>query len=60
MLLIKSLRKNKGSIKPGKYADFVILDKDILTVPQEQIKDIKVLETIKEDKIVFKQGKDNI
>lgn len=48
--------KNKGSIEPGKYADFVVLDQNILTVSPEQIKNIKVLETIKDDKTVFKLG----
>ena len=26
-----------GSISPGKYADFVILDRDIMTVPATEI-----------------------
>ncbi|MCU0370027.1 MAG: amidohydrolase, partial [Bacteroidales bacterium] len=33
----------KGSIEPGKYADFVILDKDIMTVDQADIPHISVL-----------------
>jgi len=36
----------KGSIEPGKLADMVVLDRDILTCPEEEIKDIKVLMTI--------------
>jgi predicted amidohydrolase YtcJ len=34
-----------GSIVPGKEASFVVLDDDPLTVPQERIKDVRVLET---------------
>jgi len=35
-----------GSIKVGKYADFVILDKNPLDIDKSQIKDIHVLKTI--------------
>ncbi|MDX2142054.1 MAG: amidohydrolase [Rhodospirillaceae bacterium] len=34
-----------GSIESDKYADFVVLEKDILTVPVEEIRDTKVLMT---------------
>ena len=32
----------KGSLEPGKLADFIVLDRDILTCPIEGVKDIKV------------------
>ena len=35
----------KGSIEPGKMADFIILDHDIMTVPIEEVPKIQVLET---------------
>ncbi|HAL81253.1 MAG TPA: amidohydrolase [Mucilaginibacter sp.] len=37
--------KEKGSIEPGKYADFVILDKDIMKISGAGIPKVKVLKT---------------
>jgi predicted amidohydrolase YtcJ len=37
--------KEKGSIEPGKYADFVILDKDIMKIQGSELPGVKVLET---------------
>ncbi|MEN5308101.1 amidohydrolase [Chryseobacterium cucumeris] len=46
----------KGSIKPGKLADFVILDQNPLTTTPENLRNIKVLETIKEGYSVYKRN----
>jgi hypothetical protein len=48
--------KNKGSLEVGKLADFVILSENPLTIPEDKLADIKVLETIKEDKSIYKRS----
>lgn len=47
----------KGSLRPGKRADLVILDQDPLRVEPEMIGQIQVLETIKDGKTIYKQEK---
>lgn len=48
--------KTKGSLAPGKLADLVVLDQNPLKVDAQKIKDIQVVETIKDGKSVFKKG----
>jgi predicted amidohydrolase YtcJ len=45
----------RGSLKPGKYADLVVLSKDILTVPEDQIPTAEVMYTIVGGKIRYKR-----
>ena len=46
--------KTKGSLERGKLADFAILSKDPTAVEPTTIADIKVTETVKEGKTIFK------
>ncbi len=43
----------KGSLEPGKLADFVVLEKDITTIPAPEIKDVAVLMTVVGGKAVY-------
>ena len=43
----------KGSISPGKLADFAILSANPLEVDQAGLADIKVLQTIKEGEVIY-------
>ena len=45
-----------GSLEPGKWADFIIIDRDYFDVAAEEIDDIKVLETWVGGKRVYQAG----
>ena len=45
----------KGTLTVGKLADFVILDKNPLKVEAMDIKNIQVIETIKEGKSIYRK-----
>lgn len=49
-----------GSIEPGKYADIAVWDKDIYTIPTEEIKDIKCQLTLFDGKIVYSNQESKI
>ena len=44
---------NLGSIAPGKLADLVVLDRDYMTIPVDQIKDIKPVMTLVGGRVVY-------
>ncbi len=46
---------SKGSLKAGKYADMVILSKDIMTIPEDEIPSAQVLYTIVGGKVRYKR-----
>jgi hypothetical protein len=43
----------KGSIEAGKFADFTILDRDIMEIPEDSIPKAKVLATFIDGKKVY-------
>jgi len=45
----------KGTIEAGKLADLVIVDRNPLTIPPEELMELTVLETIKEGETIWRQ-----
>jgi predicted amidohydrolase YtcJ len=45
----------KGSLEPGKYADLIMIDRDILKCPVNDVKNTKVLLTMIDGKVVWEQ-----
>ncbi len=45
---------DKGTIEPGKLADFTVFTKDIMTIPKEEILTAKVALTIIDGKVVYR------
>ncbi len=45
---------NLGSIQPGKFADLVVLDRDYLTIPADEIKDIQPVLTMVGGRIAYR------
>ena len=46
---------SKGSLKAGKYADMVVLSKDIMTIPEDEIPTAQVVYTIVGGKVRYKK-----
>ncbi|PYJ86097.1 MAG: amidohydrolase, partial [Verrucomicrobia bacterium] len=46
-----------GSLEPGKLADLIVLDRDLLTCPEDQIAATRVVRTYAGGKLVYPPGK---
>lgn len=46
----------KGSLEAGKYADMVVLDKDIYEIAEDEIKGTRILCTVMDGEIVYKEN----
>ncbi len=45
----------KGSIEPGKLADLIVIDRDPLTIPPEELKEVQTVMTIIDGKVVYRR-----
>ncbi|WP_242928369.1 amidohydrolase [Pontibacter vulgaris] len=45
----------KGSLEAGKFADFILVDKDLLTIKPEEMRGVQVLKTYVNGKLVYKK-----
>ena len=47
--------KTKGSVEVGKLADLIVLDRDVMTCPIDEVRGTRVLRTIVGGKVVFER-----
>lgn len=43
----------KGSLEVGKFADFIVIDRDVMTCPEKEILGTRVLRTVVDGEVVF-------
>ena len=46
----------KGSLESGKFADFIVVDRNVLSVPAEELKDVQVLRTYVGGNLVYEKS----
>jgi predicted amidohydrolase YtcJ len=49
--------KEKGSLEAGKLADLIVIDRDLLTCPVAEVREVKVEYTVLGGKIVYQRPK---
>ena len=49
------MEKSVGSLEPGKRADFIVLDKDVMQIDAAEIPSIKVLQTWLDGELVWER-----
>jgi predicted amidohydrolase YtcJ len=49
--------KTKGSLEPGKLADFIVIDRDVLTCPTKDVAGTRVLTTVVGGRVVYEAPK---
>lgn len=47
----------KGSLEVGKVADFIVVDRDVCTIPEDELKDIQVVQTYVGGELVYERQK---
>ncbi len=47
--------KQKGSVEVGKLADVVVIDRDLLTCPEDQMREIEPVMTVLDGKVVYEK-----
>jgi len=50
--------KEKGSLQPGKWADFVVMEKDLMQIPAREILHNPILATYQAGQLVYAQTRD--